>query len=210
MKLEDYYEERGLDRIIGLSDGVFAFSLTLLALDLVVPDFQSGDAAFLSQNLLGEMPRFIYFFMTFFITAAYWASHHRIFRFIRKYDDTLIRMNMFLLVCIILMPFVTKLISEHGSVQIAVIIAAMGYAAPGFFLGMIWHYASRGYLLIDEKIPVDFAKLTTIKNYAIPSIFLISIPFSFIKPEYALYFWLILIPMKFLIEYRFRSFMEND
>lgn len=54
MKREDYYEERGLDRIINLSDAVFAFSLTLLTVDLVVPELQTSDASTLYQDLFGE------------------------------------------------------------------------------------------------------------------------------------------------------------
>lgn len=208
MKKEEYYEERGLDRIINLSDAVFAFSMTLLAADLVVPD--GGDAALLSQGIFGEIPRFIYFFMTFFITAAYWGSHHRIFRFIRRYDDTLMRLNMFVLVGIILMPFITKLINGHGSDQLFVIIAAIGYAAPGLFLSFIWHYSSNGHKLVDEKIPSDYIRVTTFMNYISPSVFLLSIPVSFIKPSYSLYCWLILIPMQFFVRRRYKAIMNED
>ncbi len=208
MKKEEYYEERGLDRIINLSDAVFAFSMTLLAVDLVVPD--TGDAAVISQSIFGEIPRFIYFFMTFFITAAYWGSHHRIFRFIRRYDDNLMRLNIFLLVCIILMPFITKLINGHGSNQMFVIIAAIGYAAPGLFLSIIWHYSSKGHKLVDEKIPGDYIRVTTFMNYISPSVFLISIPFSFLKPSYALYCWFILIPANFLVRRRYKTIMDED
>jgi Protein of unknown function (DUF1211). len=62
MKRSDYYERRGLDRIIGISDAVFAFSLTLLAIDLVVPDLQKQQDALLLQGLVDEYSRFLYFF----------------------------------------------------------------------------------------------------------------------------------------------------
>ena len=210
MKKEDYYEERGLDRIIGLSDAVFAFSLTLLALDLVVPDFHGGDAAFLTQSLITEFPRFLIFFMTFFITGAYWRSHHRIFRFIRRYDDMLMQLNLVLLFFIILMPFITKLINEHGAVQIAVIIAALGYAAPGFLLTGIWHHSSKGHQLIDEKIPHDFIRATKIKSYITPLVFLFSMPLSFIHPSYTLYSWFLLIPLKFFIQFKYKATWYKD
>jgi uncharacterized membrane protein len=208
MKKEEYYIERGLDRIIALSDCVFAFSLTLLALDLVIPE--SLDAGYITDNLVSELPRFIYFFMTFFITAAYWGSHHRIFRFICSYDDMLMRLNMFLLVCIILMPFITKLISEHGNMQIVVIIAALGYAAPGLLLSFIWHYSSKGYLLIDKKIPADYIRVTTLTNYFSPIIFLLSIPLSFLNPSYSLYFWLLLIPKQFFVGFQRKAILNNN
>jgi len=210
MKGERFYEERGLERIIGLSDAVFAFSLTLLALDLVVPDLQIDNAILLQQSLLDEIPRFLYFFVTFFITAAYWRSHHRIFRFIKRYDDVLMQLNLVLLVFIILMPFITKLINEHGNIQIGVIIAAIGYAIPGFLLSGMWHYSSKGYRLIEDTITEDYIRETTLKNYVIPSVFIFSILFSFIKPSYTLYSWVLFIPLKILLQYKFKAEKYKD
>lgn len=210
MKKNEYYEEKGLDRIIGLSDGVFAFSLTLLAIDLVVPDLQKAQDTLLYQGLMDESFRFLSFFLTFIITGAYWSNHHRLFRFITRYDGILMRMNMFFLLFIILMPFITKLINEYGHLQLAVIIAALGYAAPGLLLGVIWHYASHQRVFIHKDLPADFVRLTTIKNYISPSIFLLSIPFSFIKPTYTLYFWLILFPAGIIANYFYPDMIEED
>ena len=210
MKRADYYEERGLDRIVNLSDAVFAFSLTLLTIELVVPDLQSSQTSLLFQDLLGEYTQFLIFLMTFIITGAYWLSHHRIFRFIRRYDGILMRINLFLLFFITLMPFITKLINKFGHVQIAVIIAAIGYAAPGFLLSTLWHYASKDHRLIDEKIPIDFARHTVIKNYVSPIVFVLSIPVAFIGASYALYFWLLLFPGHVIMDYLYPDIEEED
>lgn len=210
MKRSEYYEERSLDRIIALSDAVFAFSLTLQAVDLVVPDLKPGEISEISRQLLGEWPRFLYFLLTFFITSAFWFSHHRNFRFIRRYDDILMKLNLYYLLFIILMPFTTKLLNEYGQIQISVIIAALSYAIPGLILSGMWHYASRGHYLIDNHIPPEFVKLTNIKNITTPLVFLLSIPFSFIHPTYSMYFWIILFPIGIFIEYKYGNVIEKD
>jgi len=206
MKRSEYYEEKGLDRIIGISDAIFAFSLTLLAADLIVPNLASTGSLQFSKELIDEIPRFFYFILTFLITWAYWAKHHRIFRFIRRYDDVLIRLNMFFLFFILLMPFITKVINQHSSIQIAVIIAAIGYAAPGYLASIIWHYASTNYRLIDSKVPPDYTKKTIIENFISPVVFTISILFSFINPVYTMYCWALLFPIGFIAHYR----LEED
>ncbi len=206
MKRSEYYEERGLDRIIGMSDAIFAFSLTLLAADLIVPDLSAVNSFQLSNDLIQEIPRFLYFLLTFMITWAYWSKHHRVFRFIRRYDDVLIRLNMFFLLFILLMPFITKVINEHSGIQIAVIIAALGYAAPGYLTSIMWHYASTNYRLIDTKIPHDYIKNTVIENYISPIVFTVSILFSFINPAYTMYCWFLLFPIGLIAHYR----LEED
>ncbi len=210
MKRSEYYEERALDRIISLSDAVFAFSLTLQAVDLIVPELKPGEISQLSSQLLGEWPRFVYFLLTFLITGAFWFSHHRTFRFIRRYDDMLMRLNLYYLLFIVVMPFTTKLLNEYGQVQITVIIAALSYAIPGLLLSLMWHYASKGHYLIDNQLPPEFIKLINLKNLITPSVFIISIPFSFIKPSYSMYFWIILIPVGMLIEHFYGNIIEKD
>jgi len=210
MKKSDYYEKRGLDRIINISDAVFAFSLTLLAADLVVPNLQKQQDTLLYHGLVDEYSRFLYFILTFIITAAYWTNHHRIFRFIIGYDGILMRLNTVFLLFIIMMPFVTKLINEYGHLQLAVIVAALGYATPGLLLGIIWHYASQRYLHINRQLPEDFVRLTRLKNYISPAIFLFSIPLSFISPRVALYFWFMLFPAHIIADILFPAIIEDD
>nr|WP_319539388.1 TMEM175 family protein [uncultured Methanospirillum sp.] len=202
MKRSEYYEEKGLDRIINISDAIFAFSLTLLAADLIVPDLNGISSLQFSEELLGEIPKFLYFILTFLITWAYWIKHHRIFRFIKRYDDILVRLNMFFLLFIVLMPFITKVINEHSSIQIAVIIAAIGYAAPGYLASIMWHYASTNYRLIDSSVPHDYIRNTIVENYISPVIFTFSIFLSYIKPVYTLYCWVLLFPIGYIAQYR--------
>lgn len=210
MKRSEYFEEKGLDRIINLSDGVFAFSMTLLAADLVVPELQKTQQYLLTEDILGEYGRFLYFILTFIITGAYWFNHHRIFRFITGYDGVLMRLNLYFLLFILLMPFITKLISEYGQVHIAVVIAALGYAAPGIMLGIIWHYASSKCFLIKSGLPADFIRLTKIKNFINPAIFMLSIPISFIQPHLAVLFWLLMLPVGIFVNIRHPDIIEDD
>lgn len=210
MKKAEFYEERGLDRIIGLSDGVFAFSFTLLSAELIVPSLTGNDLGKLTGDLLGETPILIYFLFTFMITGAYWMSHHSVFRFIRGYDELMMRLNLLFLFFITLMPFVTKLLMLYGHAQIAVIIAAIGYGAPGLIISLIWHYASLNHRNIDESVPREFIRLNTIKNYIIPAVFFVSVPFSFIKPSYTMLFWLILFPIKVIEYFMFRKVIDKD
>ena len=108
------------------------------------------------------------------------------------------------------MPFVTKLINEYGHLQLAVIIAALSYAAPGILLGFIWYYASRRYLHIKKDLPADFVRLTTLKNYICLAIFLLSIPNSFIKSIFALYFWLLLFSAGILVNIKYPDLIDDD
>ena len=210
MKKSEYYEERALDRIISLSDAVFAFSLTLQAVDLIVPDSSPGESFLIAHKLLAEWPSFVYFLLTFFITGAFWFSHHRIFRFVRRYDDMLMRLNLYYLLFIVMMPFSTKLLHEYGDNQDAVIISCLLYATPGLLLSGMWYYASKGHYLIDEHIPHDFITLINLKNIITPCVFLTSILLTFIHPYYAMYFWTILIPAMYIIERRYGDVIEKD
>ncbi len=202
MKRTEYYQEKGLERIVNISDAIFAFSLTLLAADLIVPDISGITSLQLSNELVSEIPKFLYFLLTFLITWAYWTKHHKIFRFIKRYDDVLIRLNMFFLLFIVLMPFITKVINEHSNIQLAVIFAAIGYAAPGYLGSIMWHYASNNYRLIDPDLPHDYIRKTIIENYISPAIFTFSIFLSFINPAYTLYCWALIFPIGYISHYR--------
>jgi len=196
--------DKGLDRILALSDAIFAFSLTLLALNLVVPQLTSGQLNTELQNKLIEMiPSFIVFFWSFFIVSFYWIHHHRLFRYIRRYDGLLIWCNLILLMFITLVPFTTNLNMHYGNLQIAVILSAIFYAIPGLASSGLWHHASKNHLLIDKKLSDHTIRFLRNRNYVAPFVFLISIPFSYIHPYLTIIIWLTSFPLRMILSHRF-------
>jgi len=81
MTEEDESSERskyGLDRVLAISDGVFAFAVTLLVLDLVVPVLSPGaSTADLWQALSKEYVSFLSYLTSFFIAGLWWNAHNR-------------------------------------------------------------------------------------------------------------------------------------
>jgi len=196
--MEETYgsEDRGLDRILALSDGIFAFSLTLLALSLIVPKISSGQVNVeLQEKLVDEIPGFFIFIWSFLIVSFYWMGHHRVFSFIRRYDLTLMWCNLIVLMFIAVVPFTTNLDIQFGNVQIAVMLSAFFYAIPGIMMVLLWWHASRSHRLVDSELSSASIRLTQYRNLISPMVFLLSIPFSFIHPYVTETIWFLIIPL---------------
>jgi uncharacterized membrane protein len=72
---------RELDRIVNFSDGVFAIVITLLVLDIRVPDIPEGlISQELPSRILDLEPKFLSYVISFLVIAIYWQAHHRVFR----------------------------------------------------------------------------------------------------------------------------------
>lgn len=103
-----------LERMIFFSDAVFAIAITLLIIEIHVPEVHApgSDRDFLLA-LARLTPHFISFFVSFFVIGAFWAGHHRAFDCARHWDPRLIFPNLVLLCTIAAMPFFTALASEY-------------------------------------------------------------------------------------------------
>ena len=97
---------RDRDRIVNLSDAVFAIAMTLLVLDLRVPDLPEGlvDSE-LPAALLSLWPKYLGYVLSFVVIGTFWVIHHSIFRSIRRYDRTLLWLNFLFLMFVAFVPF---------------------------------------------------------------------------------------------------------
>jgi uncharacterized membrane protein len=94
-----------IDRVLALSDGVFAFAVTLLVLDLAVPALSPGASSMdLWQGLSKEYISFFNYILSFFIAGVWWNGHNRIFEHIRDSNTALRMLNLFFLLWIALLP----------------------------------------------------------------------------------------------------------
>ena len=179
----------GLERIIFFSDAVMAIAITLLAIDLKLPDVDPSRA-------LTEVPRqlsaisstFMTFFISFVVIGIYWISHHRYFAYIKRYDVRLMVLNLMFLFFIVCMPFVANLLGQYTSVPIVLILYTSAVAALGISMALIWWYASRNHLLTTE-LDAHAIREINVRLAAGPVMFLVAVPFAFVSSTAVIIVW---------------------
>jgi len=190
-----------IERLILFSDAIFAFAITLLAIDIRVIQLPGNlIASQLNNEIVGLLPKFISFILSFFIVGNYWISYHRTIHFIKRYDRRLISFNLLFLMFIVLLPFPNDLIGKYPGNQSAVIIYAVLLIFTGISMLLLWVHASRRYRLVDETLPPKFIRDLTLRLCISPSIFLISIPISFINPFVSMVLWFFGFPIRIYFE----------
>src|SRR5919202_4586773 len=121
---DEHWIERGaeLERTVFFSDAVFAIAITLLALEIQVPEIPAAsEATLLPGALLSLWPKFFSFLISFWVIGFYWLAHHRPFHYIRGYDRRLLLINLLFLMWVALMPFLGSLLGEYGGQQLSVV-----------------------------------------------------------------------------------------
>ncbi len=151
-------EESGTDfeRIIFFSDAVFAIAITLLVLEIRIPEIESETLARdLPNAILGLIPRFIVYAFSFLIVAHYWVAHHRLFRFIRRYDASFIWLNILFLLCVAFLPVPSAVVSRYLDQPAAVTFASICLTITSLMATILWIYASNRHRLIDTNLDPD-------------------------------------------------------
>ena len=111
--------EHGLERLIFFSDAVFAIAITLLVIDIHVPQLPMGspDSAYWIA-LFNEGPEFLGFFLSFFVIGSFWAGHHRAMSLASHYAPALTMPNLIFLSSIAAMPFFTSFASANPMMRV--------------------------------------------------------------------------------------------
>ncbi|MGW4464978.1 TMEM175 family protein [Micromonospora sp. NPDC004704] len=142
-------------RAEGFSDGVLAIIITLLVLDLRVPQVESGH---LLSGLLAQWPAYGAYFASYVYVAVVWLNHKATFNRIRTADRGLHWANLFVLFTTALLPFPTAVVShalqEHNQQDQRVAVAF--YALVGALVCASWlvffHYLTRHRELLEDGV----------------------------------------------------------
>ena len=190
-------KEFQLERLILFSDAVFAIAITLLVIEIKIPEIHETpvtDNAVL-HKLAELIPKFVGFLVSFILIGQYWIVHHRMFSFVINFTDRLIWLNILFLFAIALMPFSTGFYSEYvlRGVVTPVIFYTANIALLGLANFLMWRYLSNQKNNLTENLTPALAKYFSLRALTVPTIFVI---FSFVylyKPMIA-FFIPILIP----------------
>jgi uncharacterized membrane protein len=129
-------------RVEAFSDGVFAIAITLLILEIRVPE--SAGHGTLGHALADLWPSYLAFVASFMTIGVMWLNHHRLFTLINKCDDGLIALNLLLLMGITWIPFPTGLLAEHlrrPDERVAGVVYAGSFVVIAIAFNVMWRYA---------------------------------------------------------------------
>jgi uncharacterized membrane protein len=164
---DDESGEHGTGRIEAFSDGVFAIAITLLIIEVAVPDVASDES--LASALSDQWQSYLAYVLSFVIIGIYWVNHHALFRLITASDHGFLLLNVLFLMCIAFLPFPTAVLGDYLGEDTqratAVTFYAFGLLLPALGWNGFWLYANRRGL-VDHRLTPAFVRFRTLQYLA--------------------------------------------
>jgi uncharacterized membrane protein len=180
------------DRLCAVSDGVYAFALTLLVLDLKVPEVAGITNPQLTTDLLQQIPNFIAYAIGFSVVAFFWMNHHRIFQSVTSCNARVLIFNFAHLLFISLTPYSASLIGHYEGDRIATIVFSSNLGLASLSMIVLAQYVLAKKEWRTNETGGTWVKVPWWTAYTGPGIALVSILISFVNINLALFLWFLL------------------
>jgi uncharacterized membrane protein len=189
----NHNDQIGLERLIFFSDAVFAIAITLLALEIRLPDTgELLDNSQLAAQLTSMWHEYLAYIISFMVIGTFWVAHHRKYRYIKRYDNRFLYLNLLMLMVIAFIPFPSSIISKYPD-RSATIFYALVMVIAGLSLTGIWWYASHNNRLVEAALDPRIRKRQFIAPLITTMVFLLSIGLAFFSADLSRVSWLLIL-----------------
>ena len=179
-----------MNRLETLADGVFAIVMTILVLDLHVPETIGPGG--LTEDLVALWPRFATYFITFIVLGIYWFAQHQVFHFIARVNRTLVWLNIVFFMGVALTPFAASLLGRYPDDRVALTFYGVLLALLALLGYLIWWYMTGDRGLVDVEL--DPRLVAKIRMWLLggPAATVLAIGLAFVNTFLSLLVYLIL------------------
>lgn len=174
-------------RIENLADGIFSIAMTLLVLNLALPEVETGLTLTteLHTLLFGQTHKFFNYALSFVLLAIFWIIQHQQFHFIKRTDHTHLWINIFSLMFVALVPFSTSLTGDYPNEMVAKLFFDLNLFILGSLNVLNWTYATKDYRLVDRSLDPRRIAVGDRRNAVIPVVALLAMVLSLIIPKWS-------------------------
>jgi len=182
-------------RIEALTDGVFAIAMTLLVLNLGLPQINEG----LSQSglhtlLLQQSHKFFNYALSFILLAIFWIIHHQEFHYIKRTNRLHLWINVFILMFVALIPFSTTLIGDFPDDWMAELFFGGNLFIIGILFQFNWFYSTFRRRLVDHDIDPKKVRAGMRRGMVTPAVALLAMILALVDTPITTHIYL-LIPI---------------
>lgn len=138
-------------RIDAISDAVFGVAMTLLVLEIKVPEFEGSiTESALAHAFFALMPKFLVYFLSFMTAGIFWTGQSAQFRHIKSSDRNLNWINLLFLLFVSVLPFSTAFLGDHINFRFSILLYWFNIFLMGLMLYINWEYANRHGFISEE------------------------------------------------------------
>ena len=175
-------------RVEIFSDGVMAIIITIMVLELQIPELNKNlDTQDIMHHLIELLPHIAAYIFSFIMIGILWTNHHNLFHLLQKTDNFLLGQNLFLLFWMSLIPFITILIGANPYLPVSVALYGVIMLMISLTLTFMRGYTIKKCLVHtaderegDKKIEKVFVKSKT-HSYIATVAYLLSVPLAFVS-----------------------------
>lgn len=187
------------NRIEAFSDGVIAIIITIMVLELKIPDLPETFNDQVEWNALYSLvPKLFAYLLSFIVVAILWINHHALFDKIPHSTSSLIWYNAFLLFVMSLIPLPTAYLAEHILRKEAVMFYGLI-----MFLNAFAFFLMRRHIEVTLKL-IPYNRIIQKSNMFSVILYALSIPLAFFS-IYVSYLIFIGIPIRYFIPDKFHK-----
>jgi uncharacterized membrane protein len=172
-----------VNRLHALTDGVYAIAMTLLVLELHVPDARSSSE--LIAGLVALAPTLFSFALGFAVLGTYWVGSAVNLSHLARVNRAALFLNVLQLFFISLLPFSTAILGRYPDEAAAVIVYAIHLEALGLAQYVHWVYVLRHPELVHAPIDASAARATTIRILVGPAAWAVAMLLALASPRLA-------------------------
>jgi uncharacterized membrane protein len=148
------------NRLEAFSDGVLAIAITLLVLELSIPEVTDD----LLGALVAQWPEYLAYLVSFATIGAIWVAHSAVTEHVEAAEPTILRINLLLLFFVSLLPFTTRLLAVNFEVEdaerVAVTVYGLNLLLASLTLSAMWQWARHEGLVRAESRDEDLRYLS--------------------------------------------------
>ena len=163
-----------LDRLLALVDGVYAISLTLLAVELLglSEEMEHLQGRELLESLLDAWPRLPGYITSFTIIALFWQANHQMFQHVLRFDGRLLWLVFLQLAFIAFLPFPTSMVGQHVRDSVVQQFYSSSLLVAALVNAALWWYASSGHRLVNQDLSPRYIRRRHLLSLSAPVGFL--------------------------------------
>ena len=174
-------------RLETFSDGVFAVAITLLILEINVPESAFED---LWKGIADQWPAYLAYVTSFITIGGIWLAHHAIFRRLASADGMVMRLNLLLLILVGFLPFPTKLMAETinhttAAERAAVIFYGLVLLSISVVIGVLWRYVAQHRDLLEPQVTDQEIKAMTLLTTPNMGFYVVVVVLAIISPRWS-------------------------